>query len=134
MAITTEKVVEWCDKQERQKQNWLETFGPTGPKTREDYPAKQRDLAFIQTILWDHATAVGMARARPPRTLKAQEIADWCSDQIEDRRDWLDKHGSKGRDKRPQMEVDAKLDDIDMLRHIRRTYEDAIREHKKGRE
>lgn len=134
MKVTTEAAVSWCDKQERQKLNWLETFGPDGPKTRTDYPDKQRDLAFLAVIRWDFATAIRLQAVKPPRLMKAQEIADWCTDQINDRRDWLDKHGSKGRDKRPEMEVDTKLDDIDVLRFIRRTYEDAIAARRKGRE
>lgn len=132
MEITTPIVVLWCQKQERQKLAWLETFGPDGPKTREDYPKKQRDLLLLETIHYDHARSLKIEAKKPEKNVKAVDISDWCTDQIEDRRDWLARHGPRSKDKRPELEIETKEDDLDVLYHVRRTYDEAIK--RKGRE
>lgn len=126
------QIHEWTDRKIRQKQVWLETFGPEGKKPREDYPEKENDILILKAIRFDYASALKIKAEKPPATIKAAEIVEWCRDQINDRYDWLDLHGSKAPrgDRRPDMEVDLKQDDIDNLYQIRKTYEAAIEARK----
>lgn len=133
MRITPKLIIEWTAKQIRQKTVWLETFGPKGPKARGDADRKQRSIYMLEAIHFDYCSASGKEAPKPQKTIKATEIVNWCDDEIEDRRDWLRIHGPKAPDKRerrPEMEVETKWDDLDILTAILNDYERAIKDRK----
>lgn len=127
MDLTERMIWEWSDKQIRQKMVWLETFGVRGPKPRADSHQKEDDIFRLEAIRYDYGMACNEKPDKPRKTIRAQDLADWCSDQIRIRKRWLEAHGPKSRDRRPEMEIDTKENDLDILYAVRRDYEDAIR-------
>lgn len=87
---------------------------------------------MLEAIRFDYARSLGLEEEKPRAVIKAAEIIEWCKDEIDDRYDWLDQHGDKAprANRRPDMEIDVKHEDLVMLHQIRKSYEAALKARK----
>lgn len=62
--------------------------------------------------------------------IKATEIVEWCEKSIRQKKVWLEDHGRRARKPRPEMEIETKEHDIDVLYAILDDYKAAIEARK----
>lgn len=117
----------WCDRQIRQKEVWLETFGPGQVKHRPDLAEeKLEDFHVLEAIRADFGKVAKIETPAPTQKVKYTRIIEWCTDTIRARHRWIDKY-DRGRDKRPDHEIDDKKFDLDVLFEVRDQYEHLIK-------
>lgn len=133
--IKAKDIIEWCQKNIRQKLVWLEDHEAKHPARVSSQ--KKYDIQILEAVQADYEDAYQarnnlppIDREKPVKIIKAQPIVDWCIDAIKDRNNWLFDHGPKSRSKRPEMEIETKESDKDVLIAIRNDYEDAIKARK----
>ena len=63
-------------------------------------------------------------------SVKAKDIVEWCEKSIRQKKGWLADHGKRAKQPRPDMEIETKEHDIDVLYAILDDYEAAIKARK----
>ena len=62
--------------------------------------------------------------------IKATHIVEWCERQLRQKDTWLRDHGPKSKKPRPEMEIDNKREDIEILEAVLADYRAAIKARK----